>query len=91
MTEHEKKYTDLCERHGVKWNEESPRLVGETLETMAKKYKEDENLNNVWLERWDRLAIGFMSLNRGHGLSLAECVCMHKHAAKTLLKEKGLI
>lgn len=87
MTDHEKKYEELCKKHGVAWNSKSPRFVNETLESITKKYLEDEHLNNVPLYLWDIMASGFFMYNRSTGLSLAEGVCMQKHAAIKLIKE----
>jgi len=86
--EHENKYRELNKKYGVRWNEKSPRLVGETLESLKANLEADENLNNVMLVRWDNLAKSFLFLNGG-GLSLAEAVCMQKQAARDLcMKEE---
>ena len=83
---HEQKYDALNKKHHIKWDKKSPKLVGETLSSLRKKYKEDPNLNNVPLRRWDTIASAFLALNRRSGLSLAEAVCMQKHAAIDLIK-----
>lgn len=86
MTDHEQKYEALCSKYGVAWDDQSPALVKETLETLREKYAEDEHLNNVPLGLWDALAMTFLAY--GHiALSLSEAVCMQKHAAKQLLGE----
>jgi hypothetical protein len=85
MTEHETKYDALCAKHGVKWDEASPKMVGETLSSLHRKYQEDEHMNNVPLRKWDALAKWFLAYNRNSGLSLGEAVCMQKHAAKRML------
>ena len=82
MTDHEQKYHDMCRKHGVDWNDNSPRHVNETKESLAQKYKEDKHLNNIPLKLWDNLA---MSLYVRGGLTLCECVCMEKHAALELI------
>ncbi len=82
MTEFETKMEDLCTLHGVKWNENSPKLIGQTLEFLKKRYEEDNNLNNIPLHVWDRLATPLASRK---GLSLSVAVCMQKHAAKKLI------
>ena len=87
---HIEKYDALCMKHGVAWNKNSPRLVGETLGSLHRKYIEDEHLNNVPLRRWDMLAAAFLALHRGTGLSLAEAVCMQKNAARQLLENTAL-
>jgi len=89
--EHEAKYTALCEKFGVRWTSKSPRFVGETPLSLAAKYKADRYLNNVPLRLWDRLACAFLAYNQGCGLSLAEAVCMQKHAAVEMLRREGLI
>lgn len=83
--EHVNTYRALCRDHGVKWDEESPRLIGETLDSMLTKYQEDAHLNNVALQRWDNLAFAFLVYNRGCGLSLSQVVCMEKQAARDML------
>lgn len=88
-SEHEKKYNDLCKRFGLAWNTGSPRLVNETLASLTQKHEADPHMNNVPLRLWDSLAIAFLSYNRGSGLSLAEAVCMQKHAAAKMLATKG--
>ena len=82
---HYDKYEELCKKYGVVWNKDSPRLVGETLESLRKKHKEDKHLNNIPLRFWDNLARCLMPRT---GLSLSQCVCMEKHAAKKLLELK---
>ena len=84
MTEHEQKYHDMCRKYGVKWNDDSPRFVNETKESLAQKYKEDKHLNNVPLALWDNLARSF-TMYGGRGLSLSEAVCVQKHAALELI------
>lgn len=81
MTEHEKKYDALAEKYGIRWTKNSPRLVGETLETLMNKYKKDVHLNNVPLRRWDILA----SQMRVPILPY-EKVCLAKYAAVKMLK-----
>jgi hypothetical protein len=84
---HEEKYAKLCAKYHVSWDTKSPHLVGVTVETLIEKFREDEHLNNIPLRRWDNLAIGFISFNRNTGLSLAEVVCMQKHAAVQLIRK----
>lgn len=85
--EHYDKYEALCNKHGVKWREESPSLVlVDSVEELKRLYDEDKWLNNIPLRRWDMLAIAFLSNNKRTGLSLAEAVCMQKHAAIRLLE-----
>lgn len=86
--EHHNKYAAMCKKHGVAWDEKSPRLVGETLASITAKHAKDEHLNNVPLTRWDTLAHSFLSYNRHAGLSLAEAVCMQKHAARILIESQ---
>jgi len=81
MTEHEKKYEALAEKYGIRWTENSPRLVGETLKTLMNKYKKDVHLNNVPLRRWDILAY-----NMRVPIPLYEKVCLAKYAARKMLK-----
>ncbi len=83
MTEFEKKMEDLCTLHGVKWNENSPKLIGHTLDSLKKIYQEDRNLNNIPLRLWDGLASGFIMRHKRIPISTA--VCMQKHAAKKLI------
>lgn len=78
---HEEKYSLLCEKHGVAWTEDSCKLVDETVDSMILKFKEDANLNNVPLAKWDRLAAYC-----GQGLTLCERVCMQKNAARAMLE-----
>lgn len=80
--QHAEKYEALCQKYGIKWTTESPRLVGETIESMIEKYKQDEHLNNIPLKYWDALAMTM--LNRQ---PLYEKVCMSKYAAKKMLEE----
>lgn len=84
---HEEKYEQMCQKYGVAWSKESPKRVGETLESLREKHKKDRHLNNVPLDRWDRLAVSFLAYNYHSGLSMSEVVCMEKHAAIKLLKE----
>lgn len=79
--EHYEKYEALCKKHGLSWDDKSPRLIGETKESLMQKYLQDPNLNNIQLAKWDSLALAFKMYNRNTGLSLAELVCMQKHAA----------
>jgi len=88
---HEAKHTALCEKFSVRWTTKSPQLVGETPLSLAAKYKADRHLNNVPLRLWDRLAHAFLANNPGCGLSLADAVCMQKHAAVEMLRREGLI
>jgi adenine-specific DNA methylase len=81
--EHYDKYEALCNKYGVKW--ESPSLV-DSVEKLKRLYDEDKWLNNIPLIRWDVLANCFLSYNKRTGLSLAEAVCMQKHAAIRLLE-----
>lgn len=85
--EHYDKYEALCNKYGVKWKEESPSLVlVSSVEKLKQLYDEDPWLNNIPLRRWDMLALAFLSYNKRTGLSLAEAVCMQKHAARRLLE-----
>lgn len=81
MTEHEIKYEGLSQKYGVRWTEDSPQLVGETLETLMNKYKKDVHLNNVPLRRWDILAYQMRVPIRHY-----EKVCLAKYAAIKMLK-----
>lgn len=85
--EHIIKYDRLCHKHGLAWNEKSPRLVNESLESLIEKFKEDPHLNNVPLKLWDHLAYSFLCFNQSSSLSLSEAVCMQKHAARKLIKK----
>lgn len=82
---HEEKFRGLNEQFGMVWTEETPKLVGVTLAELTEKLKEDEHLNNIPLGLWDRMAEHFMAVNPGHGLSLADAVCMQKQAARDLV------
>ena len=81
--EHYNKYETLCNKYGVKWT--SPLLV-DSVDELKRKYDEDPWLNNISLRRWDNLANCFLCYNKRTGLSLAEAVCMQKHAARRLLE-----
>ena len=81
--EHYDKYEELCNKYGVKWR--SPILVDSVAE-LKRLYDEDPLLNNIPLKRWDKLANCFLLNNKRTGLSLAEAVCMQKHAAIRLLE-----
>ena len=81
--EHYDKYEALCNKYGVKWI--SPSLVDSVAE-LKRLYDEDPHLNNIPLKRWDALANCFLRYNKRTGLSLAEAVCMQKHAAIRLLE-----
>ena len=83
--EHYDKYEALCNKYGVKWREESPPLVN-SVEELKRLYDEDQLLNNIPLRQWDILANCFLLYNKRTGLSLAEAVCMQKHAAIRLLE-----
>lgn len=85
--DHYDKYEAMCAMHGVKWNKDSPRFVGATLEELKRCYDEDHNLNNIRLRLWDYMAYEFLSYHKGKGISLCEAVCMQKHAAVRLLEE----
>ena len=82
--EHYDKYEALCNKYGVKWR--SPILV-DSVDELKRLYDEDPWLNNIPLKRWDKLANCFLLNNKRTGLSLAEAVCMQKHAAIRLLEE----
>ena len=82
--EHYDKYESLCKKYGVKWT--SPIFVDSVAE-LKRLYDEDPWLNNIPLRRWDALANSFLFYNKRTGLSLAEAVCMQKHAARRLLEE----
>jgi len=82
--EHYQKYEALCKKYGVVWR--SPLLGVDSVEELKRLYDEDPRLNNIPLKRWDVLAICFLSYNNRTGLSLAEAVCMQKHAAIRLLE-----
>ena len=86
QSEHWKKYEALCMKHNVCWNVESPSRVGENLESIAAKYKEDEYLNNVPLSKWDNISVYPIP-----GTTLSERVCMHKHACIEMLRRESLI
>ena len=79
------KYSKLCKQYGVAWNTESPKFIGETLQSLKEKYRADPHLNNTPLRLWDSLAHGFLMYNRHTGLSLSEAVCMQKYAAIRML------
>ena len=81
--EHYEKYETLCKKYGVKWT--SPSLVD--VAQLKRLYDEDPWLNNIPLKRWDVLANCFLCHNKRSGLSLAEAVCMQKHAAIRLLEK----
>lgn len=81
--EHYNKYEALCNKYGVKWR--SPILV-DSVDELKRLYDEDQHLNNIPLKRWDKLANCFLLFNKRTGLSLAEVVCMQKHAARRLLE-----
>lgn len=81
--EHYDKYEMLCNKYGVKWR--SPILV-DSVDELKRLYDEDQHLNNIPLKRWDKLANCFLLNNKRTGLSLAEAVCMQKHAARRLLE-----
>ena len=83
--EHEAKYRKLNARFHLIWYEDSPRLVGQTLESLIRNAKEDPHLNNIPLVRWDRLAKAFLAYTDAR-LSLAEAVCMQKQAARDLVE-----
>ena len=82
--EHYDKYEALCNKYGVKWI--LPPLM-DSVEELKRLYDEDPFLNNIPLKRWDLLANCFLMYNKRTGLSLAEAVCMQKHAAIRLLEE----
>ena len=82
--EHYDKYEALCNKYGVKWN--SPFLVN-SVEQLKRLYDEVEHLINIPLRRWDALANCFLCHYNRNGLSLAEAVCMQKHAARRLLEK----
>lgn len=82
--EHYDKYEELCNKYGVKWT--SPLLV-DSVDELKRRYDEDPWLNNIPLRRWDILADCFFFYNKRAKLSLAEAVCMQKHAAIRLLEE----
>ena len=81
--EHYDKYEALCNKYGVVWK--SPVLV-DSIEELKRLYDEDPWLNNIPLRRWDALAECFLLNTKRSGLSLAEAVCMQKHAAIRLLE-----
>lgn len=85
--EHSLKYDRLCNELGVRWDENSPKLVGETLESLTEKFKRDRYLNNVPLHKWDSLVLSMPILPFKYNLSLAEGVCIQKHAARVLIRQ----
>jgi hypothetical protein len=84
---HYQKYEGMCQKYHVAWEVSSPRLVGETLESLILAYQQDKYFNTIPLRNWDSLAYGFLAFNPRSGLSLAEAVCMQKHAAEKLVLE----
>lgn len=82
--EHYNKYEELCNKYGIKWT--SPSLV-DSVEDLKQLYDQDPLLNNIPLKRWDMLANCFLLFNKRTRLSLAEAVCMQKHAAIRLLEK----
>ena len=83
--EHYDKYEALCNKYGVKWT--SPPPLVSSVEELKRLYDKDPWLNNIPLRRWDNLANCFLFYNKRTGLSLAEVVCMQKHAAIRLLEK----
>lgn len=84
---HQQKMRELNAKLGIRWTLDSPELVGHDLESLAACYRADRHMNNIPLERWDRIARWIVM----HGVSLAEGVCMQKQAARDLLKRERLI
>ncbi len=93
MTDHEAKYRALNTKFHIRWERQSPRLVGvQSAEKLAELYKADEHLNNIPLRVWDSMGASIQAYNRGTAaLSQAELVCMCKQAAKDMLLREGLI
>jgi hypothetical protein len=87
LEEFRNRIKNLNKQHRIVWRVESPKLVGETLESITEKYQQDNNLNNVPLERWDMLAYSFLSYHCHlmNSISLSQAVCMQKQAAIDLI------
>lgn len=82
----------LCKELGVRWEKADVSLVNETIESITKKYKEDEHLNNVPLRLWDALAPRILSiqLKSGYILSLGDAVCVQKYACIQMIKRNNI-
>lgn len=86
MTEHEEKMERLCQKYGLKYTRASFHMFAQSLSELWFKYKRDPHLNNIPLQTWDALAHSFEQYQKT-GLSLAERVCMHKHAVRKMLND----
>ncbi|MFA5696391.1 MAG: hypothetical protein WC917_02995 [Bacilli bacterium] len=78
---HYQKYSDMAKvLHMSYKNYQS--MLGYTKEELIEKFKEDKNLNNIPLPKWDIQASFIPNIKyNGFTLSLAEKVCLLKHLA----------
>lgn len=83
--ENYEKYDRICRESGVVFTPDTPkRIFGITIEEAWRRFQEDENLNNIRLKKWDTLSYSFIAFHRPK-MSLAEVVCMYKHAFRVML------
>lgn len=76
---HYDKYRDLAQRLGIKFNAESPRIFGVSIEKLRELFEADPLLNNIPLRRFDNWTETVKFYNRNARLSLAEGCCLAKH------------
>lgn len=94
MTEsHEEKYERLCREWNVVWDKAACELLKETPKSMVRKFQEDEALNNIDLSKWDGISWPIVYRSRFKSeprkqITVAESVCIYKHAARKFVLER---
>lgn len=86
--EHIDKYTTIVEKLGG--TRAFELFLPENVSVLREKLAEDEHLNNIPLNRWDRLDGRVRYLAHGAGFrywSLSDTVCTAKQAARMLVNE----
>jgi len=78
-SDHYKKYDKLSKVIGI---ETLKRIMPATPEAIKQAFQEDEYLNSISLDRWDRAATTLTNFYNVASLSLAEKVCILKHVAQ---------
>jgi hypothetical protein len=78
---HYQKYSELAKVLHISYKN-YPNMLGYPKEELIEKFKEDKNLNNIPLQKWDTQALFIPNIKyNGFTLSLAEKVCLLKHLA----------
>lgn len=82
----ENNFEHIRENYEIMWNEHSPEFIGETPETLKKKYEEDEFLNNIEIQKWRNVAHQTYMNNKDCGLTIRDYILLQKLAAIKFIK-----